>query len=186
MYCHDCEDWKLYGFNFAVNGDSITINWDSKTRKKFAIVDFEGEESEVFNLSELISEIRDDVVKAQSNIYAQQISDLKGEVSKLKEFKEKTLSNEREVKLCELWDKFSKLDNFPEYEALKKDCDDMSVKEIEYSCYAILGRVAEAEAFSLKEDKKANNTKQKVAHSKADANEPYGGVFLKFGYGTDK
>ena len=39
-YCWDRTDWKLYGFTYSVDGDVVTVDFESKTRKKFSIVDF--------------------------------------------------------------------------------------------------------------------------------------------------
>ena len=41
VYCYDCEDWKLYGFTYSMNGDNVVIDFESKKRKKFSIVDFD-------------------------------------------------------------------------------------------------------------------------------------------------
>ena len=38
VYCHDTEDWKLYGFPYSMNGDNVTVNFAEKKRKKFSIV----------------------------------------------------------------------------------------------------------------------------------------------------
>ena len=49
VYCYDAEDWKLYGFAYSMNGDNVVIDFESKKRMKFAIVDFdEGEQSAPF------------------------------------------------------------------------------------------------------------------------------------------
>lgn len=182
VYCHDCEDWKLYGFTFETNGDAVTINWNSKTRKKFAIVDFVGEETETFSLSELINEVHGNAMKIQEGIYSEKIANLENEVRELQNFKDTTLSNKRDVELEGLWDKFSQLNDTPEYEELKMNCKDMEIKDIENCCYAILGKMAVNKSFSMELGKKTNNTKQKVAHSDTNKKEPYGGVFVKYGY----
>lgn len=41
VYCYDCEDWKLYGFSYSMNGDNVIIDFGSKKRKKISIVDFD-------------------------------------------------------------------------------------------------------------------------------------------------
>ena len=45
VYCWDRNDWLLYGFGYKLNGDSVVIDFESKKRKKYTIVDFdEGEQ----------------------------------------------------------------------------------------------------------------------------------------------
>ena len=41
VYCYDSKDWLLYGFAYSADGDNVTINFDSKKRMKFEIVDFD-------------------------------------------------------------------------------------------------------------------------------------------------
>ena len=44
------DHWKLYGFGFYMNGDSVVVDFGSKKRMKFAIVDFdEGEQDMPFD-----------------------------------------------------------------------------------------------------------------------------------------
>lgn len=45
IFAYDRQDnWKLYGFTYSMSGDSVVIDFASKKRKKFEIVDFvEGE-----------------------------------------------------------------------------------------------------------------------------------------------
>jgi hypothetical protein len=40
IYAFDRTDWKLYGFSFSKSGDSVTIDFATKKRCKFEIVDF--------------------------------------------------------------------------------------------------------------------------------------------------
>jgi len=44
------ENWNLYGFTYSMNGDKVIIDFVSKIRKKFDIVDFVEGESIIFNL----------------------------------------------------------------------------------------------------------------------------------------
>ena len=44
------ENWNLYGFTYSTIEDKVVIDFDSKSRKKFDIVDFVEGESATFNL----------------------------------------------------------------------------------------------------------------------------------------
>ena len=43
VYCWDSNDWLLYGFTYSINGDRVTIDFDSKKRMKYDIVEFDTE-----------------------------------------------------------------------------------------------------------------------------------------------
>ncbi len=41
VFAYDRQDnWRLYGFTYSMNGDNVAIDFESKKRKKFEIVDF--------------------------------------------------------------------------------------------------------------------------------------------------
>jgi len=52
VFAYDRQDnWNLYGFMYSMSGDKVVIDFATKKRKKFEIVDFvDGETSVVFNL----------------------------------------------------------------------------------------------------------------------------------------
>ena len=52
VFAYDRQDnWNLYGFMYSMSGDKAVIDFTTKKRKKFEIVDFvDGETSVVFNL----------------------------------------------------------------------------------------------------------------------------------------
>ena len=57
VYAYDREDgYKLFGFSFDVAGDEVKVDFDSKKRKKYTIVDFEGseEQAEDFSLAAIV------------------------------------------------------------------------------------------------------------------------------------
>jgi len=52
VFAYDRQDnYKLFGFTYSMTGDSVTIDFATKKRKKFEIVDFiDGETATMFNL----------------------------------------------------------------------------------------------------------------------------------------
>jgi hypothetical protein len=51
VFAYDKQDnWNLYGFTYSMSGDKVIIDFASKARKKFDIVDFIEGESTVFGL----------------------------------------------------------------------------------------------------------------------------------------
>jgi len=52
VFAYDRQDnYNLYGFMYSMNGDSVVIDFATKKRKKFEIVDFiDGESANMFNL----------------------------------------------------------------------------------------------------------------------------------------
>lgn len=157
VYCYDINDWLLYGFKYTAEGDAIKIDFDSKKRKKFSIVDFdEGEQGA--SLAEFYSKIE---------------SETKG----LKEFKANVEAQEAQAAREEILSKFADLNGNEEFEALAEksaefDCDTLLEK-----CYAIRGKNSTVEkvTFSAKAPKLCVETKQ-------TEKEPYGDLFIKYGH----
>jgi len=166
VYCHDVEDWKLYGFKYSMNGDRVIIDFESKKRKKYEIVDFdEGDETAAF----------EDVFKDLSQKY-QALSD---EVESLRDFKAETENAKVEEQRMEVLDRFESLSGVEAFDKLKEDHKEYSVEELEEKCYAIRGRQTSIEKFSLS----GGAPKIKVEQADVPAEtELYGGLFQKYGF----
>lgn len=66
VYCYDEQDGKLYGFSYSMSGDAVTIDWDSKKRMKFTIVEFvDGEEAHKATFAAEVIAARDAVMTAK-------------------------------------------------------------------------------------------------------------------------
>ena len=94
VYCWDTNDWLLYGFEFEVNGDSVSIKQESKKRKKFDIVDFdEGEQTSPF---EQIFAMMESKIKCNTELEAKYqtasdtIASMETELGELRQFKSDT------------------------------------------------------------------------------------------------
>ena len=49
IYAWDCTDWLLYGFSYEMDGDNVVIDFESRKRMKYTIVEFdEGEQESPF------------------------------------------------------------------------------------------------------------------------------------------
>lgn len=179
VYCWDRNDWLLYGFKFEVNGDSITIDFNSKKRKKYVIEDFDGGEqaSPIAPVFELI----ENKLKDYSDIQAKfaeatnTIASMESELTELRQFKADTESAISDAKIEEVFSNFTDLAGIEAFESLKEHCKEYDLDVLEEKCYAIRGRNRSDMKFSAKE----KNPKLKVP--KTDfSNEPYGGLFVKY------
>lgn len=187
VYCYDCEDWKLYGFSYSMNGDNVVINFDSKKRKKFSIVDFD-EGGADFNyrhafemygkaisaskdaeLSRLLSESEE-----KYNQAFQTIDSLQAELTDLKQYKETKLCEERKDAEEMLFARFAELDGVEAFDSLRTNCAEMTIEDIESKCFEIKGRNATVNFSSIKPKS------TRIAVEKKYENEPYGGLFVQY------
>lgn len=169
VYVYDYTDWKLYGFVYSMNGDNVVLNMDSKKRKKFAFVDFDMG-SAMFCYKHMFDGIIAQYQKVDE------------ELSLLRSFKIQTEQKERKTQEDKLFDRFADLAGNEAFETLKQNSATYSMNDLEDKCYAIRGRNMEVK-FSL--DSVQNSTRVPAdTHSRAD--EPYGGVFLRYGIGSER
>jgi uncharacterized protein (DUF433 family) len=167
IYAYDNEDWNLYGFKYTMNGDKVVIDFDSKTRKKLAYVDFEGGDAQ-FSYKHIL-----DSANARFEAVA-------GEVAGLRKFKHDVESAERKAQAEEVFAKFADLAEDERFKQLKENYADLSIRDIEDKCYAIRGRNTTVK-FSM------NNAPVRIRVERGvgfDADEPYGGVFVEYGIGN--
>lgn len=189
VYCYDCEDWKLYGFSYSMNGDNVVIDFDSKKRKKFSIVDFD-EGSADFDYKYAFESYGKTIVafkdaemsriKADSeekyNQASQTITDLQCEVDSLKEYQKSKMDEERKDAEEELFSRFAELNGIEAFESLRSNCSDMTLEDIESKCFELKGRNATQLSFSVNKQK---STRIAVEKNKLD-DEPYGGLFVQY------
>lgn len=187
VYCYDCEDWNLYGLSYSMNGDNIVIDFDSKKRKKFSIVDFD-EGSADFNykyafetygkvilaskdaeLSRIKSESEDKYSQA-----SRKINELQSELTDLRQYQKAKMDAERKDAEDELFARFAELDNIEAFKSLRTNCSEMSLEEIESKCFEIKGRNTTVN-FSTNKP-----TSTRIPVEKKYENEPYGGLFVQY------
>ena len=199
VYAYDREDgYKLFGFSFDVAGDEVKVDFDSKKRKKYTIVDFEGSEepAEDFSLADIVQpeidkakyEAEKATEKTVEEKYTAKIGELTSKVADyeamepeletLREFKKEADKKEKTAML----DSFQeKLKGSEEYSALYEQIEKFSVGELENECLKIIGKAAISGEFAYK-----NPAKHKFGMSvggkspESTANKPYGSLFDDF------
>ena len=185
VYCWDTVDWLLYGFTYSMDGDAIIIDFESKKRKKYAIVDFdEGNQpspfAEVF--AQLEEKLKDSSEwEAKYNDASSTMESMQTELSELRQFKadtdKATANAEREAILSQ----FEDLAGIEAFELLRDNCSEYDAETLEEKCYAIRGRNGGNANFALE----TGAPKLKV--QKTDTKEePYGGLFVEYGISLEK
>lgn len=180
VYCWDSNDWLLYGFEYEIDGDSVTIKHECKKRKKFAIVDFdEGEQpspfAQVFAMME--SKIQSNTEwEAKYQTASDTIASMNTELGELRQFKTDTETAIAKGERDDVFARFEDLVGVEAFETLREDSMKYDLDTLEEKCFAIRGRNSVAK-FSNEQTK---TPKLKV--EKTDTtNEPYGGIFAKYG-----
>ena len=181
VYCYDSEDGNLYGFGYSFNNDVIEVNFDSKRRMKWAIVEFNEAEEQAPILGTLFSEY-DKKFEEYADLSAKfsesenRISILTEELDELREFKANVEKADASAKREELFSMFTDLNGNEAFEALKENLD-ISIEDLEEKCFAIRGRIASQAKFSFE-----NNTPTRIKiEQPTDNNDvPYGGVVEKY------
>ena len=184
VYCYDTTDWLLYGFTYTTDGDSISVDYDSKKRVKFVIADFDGGEQEspfasaFALLEERISENKDWESKYQNA--SDTIASMETELGELRQYRNDTetaiAKKEREA----VFEKFEDLVGVEAFEELKEHCMEYDAYTLEEKCFAIRGRIGVANKYSY--ESKA----PKIVVDKASRTaEPYGGIMVKYGVATN-
>ena len=166
VYAYDNSDWNLYGLKYSMNGDYVVIDFESAKRKKLAFVDFDMGDME-FSYKHIMD-------GAQEKFDAMTKS-----LDELKQYKLSVENDKRESELKNIFSQFADLEDDERFAALKTNCTELSVQDIEDKCYAIRGRKMQMQ-FSRNEDKP---TKLPVERGNGMDGEPYGGVFLEYGIG---
>lgn len=184
VYCWDTTDWLLYGFTYKTDGDVISVDFESKKRKKFEIVDFvEGEQAspfaEVFNMLEEKIQGNTDL-EAKYQKASDTIVSMEAELGELRQFKTDTEKAVADGMKDEVFARFEDLVGVEAFEALKEKADEYDVDALEEKCFAIRGRNAVSK-FSLEATKPPKLKVDKTDTTK----EPYGGLFQKYGVKND-
>lgn len=183
VYCFDGADrYLLYGFDYVMDNDSVTIKWDTKKRKKFEIVDFnEGEQvSDESPMSHMFSVMEEKLkgnieLEAKCKTASEKITSMETELNGLRKFKIDTENVAAKTEREDVIAQFSDLSGIEEFESLCRDCMTYDVETLEEKCFAIRGKNGTTPNFSLKK----NPTRLKV-DKEENLEEPYGGLFVKY------
>ena len=169
VYYEDTDDcWCLYGASYVIDGDSITVDFETAKRKKFAIIDYvEGEEDPMgFALNEYV-----DVLNKRANAKYDALNEtciaLNAKVEAVETAK-------KEAAVEEMLGSFEeKLNDCSEYQELKANAGDYELDVLEDKLYALVGK--QQVEFSLKDQTKS---KVGIVLEKLEKNEkPYGDLF---------
>lgn len=182
VYCYDANDWKLYGFTYSMNGDNVVIDFESKKRMKFAIVDFdEGEQvspfAEVFETITGRYSANDTAWSEKYQAVSDTIESMENELGSLRQFKTETEEAAKAVAREEIFAQFEDLVGVEEFEALRMSCAEYEVEVLEEKCFAIRGRNAVVAKFTA--DQKVPKLKVTKTENIND-DEPYGGLFIQY------
>ena len=169
VYCWDTNDWLLYGFTYSANGDAITIDFESKKRKKYVIEDFDaGEQPSPF--APVFEQL-----EAEYQAASEKVTAMETELGELRQFKQDADEKAAKQARDEIFAKFEDLVGVEAFDALKQNCD-LDADALEEKCYAIRGRNNTVAKFSLEKTPKMKVVKEKIS------DEPYGGLFAEYGY----
>lgn len=184
VYCWDTEDWLLYGFPYMVDGDSVTIDYACKKRKKYEIVDFdEGDQVSPFDRVFAMFEGK---IKSNTELEAKYqtatgtIAAMETELDELRKFKSDTVAAIAQGERYEVFSRFEDLAGVEAFETLKENCTDYDVATLEEKCFAIRGRNSVVKFAS--EPKSPKLRVEKTDITKA----PYGGLFERYGVAANK
>lgn len=182
VYAYDLTDWLVYGFSYVHDGDTINIDFDSKKRKKFDIVDFdEGEQgSPIASVFEHAEQALKDNAEWETkyNQASESIKSLETEIESLKEFKANTEAAQAEAMRDAVFAEFGELDGIEAFNLLKENCSGMTEEALRKECFAIRGEYISQLKFSNDQPKAP---KLKVESVKQDTEEdPYGGVVEEY------
>lgn len=180
LYVYDAsEDWKLYGMSYSMDGDAIKIDFESKKRKKYAIVDFvEGTTEDKAAFAVVIEEMAEqyhELTELHSATKAE-LATANEELDALRKYKADASAELCEFRVAEMREKFADLAGIEEFEILCEHIGEYEKSEFEDKCYAVRGKNVAAN-FS----KKTDSVRLPVMkHDEETENEPYGGLFTKF------
>ena len=184
VYAWDDEDWLLYGFTYTMDGDAVTVQFETKKRMKIVVAPFEGEQASPF--STVFAQMGEKIAanaewEAKYQTASEAMATMETELGELRTYKANVERAEADAKAKAERDavfaKFGDLEGNEAFEALKNDCAGIEIDVLEEKCYALRGRFGTNVKFSY--EPKA--PKFVVDKTKEDSDEPYGGLMLKYG-----
>lgn len=190
VYAEASDDWALYGFKYTMNGDNVVIDWESKTKKKYAIVDFDEGDTPRPNTSSAVFSTLATVIAAavqskdetsgKLNELTEKYSAAETELADLRAYKAQAESDQRTEAAQAVFALFTDLNGAEAFEALRAEVEEdnskYSADALEEKCFAIRGRLGTPAKFSLNE----KPAKIKVEKNDDTDNTPYGGVVEKY------
>ena len=172
VYADDWMNCVICGFNYSMNGDNVVIDFDSYKRQKVQFVDFDEGDPTMTMFSK--------AHEAMKEVFDRKIERATADMEELRKFHDETVAAQRKKKLDEVFASFTDLVGNENFEALKSNCDGLSVDDVSEKCFAIRGR-------SMKMNFSANAAPASVRLpvervNAGDGDEPYNGIFAKYGF----
>ncbi len=181
VYAYDEADWLVYGFNYTLSGDAVSIDFDSKKRKKFTIVDFEGEEvaspiAGVFaRITDAVSHTAD--IEQKYNEASEKLTEAMSELETLRKYKTDTEEKEAKVARDEVFALFKDLEGIDAFENLRANCDSMDATQLRKECFAIRGEFGTSVNFSTENTQKSPKL---IVGRHEEERKPYGGIVEEY------
>lgn len=185
VYATDATDWNLYGFSYAMDGDHVAVDFESKKRMKLTVAPFdEGGHSDLSG--GLFAKAADQYKandKQWSEKYQAEVGKAAGmeqELTDLRQFKQNVEDEATKAKREQVLAAFTDLKGVEAFEALNDSCAEYTPEELEERCYAIRGRMGTPATFSVQ-----HQPPKLIVEKQRQTKEPYGGVFAKYGFAPD-
>lgn len=187
VYAYDITDWNLYGFTYTKNGDNVVIDFASRKRMKFTIVEFdEGEQPGT--VSAMFATVCEKF-EASEKAWDEKFAAANDELESLRAFKKTTEDAAEKAEFdakCEaLFAQFAELNGSEAFTALREKRAEYTLDELEEKCYALRGRMSSGK-FALQSTRPVKAPKlPTIRHEASDDTvaDPYGGVFQEYDVG---
>lgn len=178
VYFVCADDWNLYGASYTKDGDNYTIDFENKSRKKYAIVDYVEGEPEPLAMS-TVGEFVNTLLKDSESVNASldsansKISEMSNELESLKEFKADVEAKELASKRNKIFEKFGDLSEVDEFVSLQESVENYGLEELEEKCYALRGKYG---TFNLSNTNEHTGLPRIKASVEESERMPYGGI----------
>lgn len=176
VYAEDTENWRLYGMSYTMDGDNAVIDFENRALKKWAIVDFIGEDD-----SDPLSSVFEAISKqvAEGRAAKSELCSLQEETEALRNYRDRVETEAKDQAKADLFAQFVDLEGNEMFEALKVDESDTDISVLEEKCYALRGRMNSPAKFA----REVKTPRIKVDDERVDKSkdEPYGDLFAKYG-----
>ncbi len=189
VYVTDVTDWNLYALTYAMDGDRVTVDFESKKRMKLTLAPFD-EGDQAGQMGELLHALaaryaeNDAQWTEKYQAATERLDAMEDELGALRKFKADTEGAEEQAKREQVFSRFEELSGVEAFEALREEHDGYSAEELEEKCFAIRGRVAGSVKFSHERQERA--PKLAVEKTTIGGKEPYGGVFAEYGFSPEQ
>lgn len=184
VYVCDCDNYNIYGFSYAMDGDVAVIDFESGKRMKRAFVEYdEGTADDV--VATMFADIEKHYTDSEAQLNEkynavsgelEQLKESTADIEELRKFKAEAEASKAEADREAVFEQFDDLNGIEAFEELRKNSAEYELDVLEEKCYAIRGRNGFSAKFST--DEKA----PKIMVVKTEKNVgPYGDLFERYG-----